>query len=47
MKAYYSTANAGPEVSQYGDFPDTSAGKGQLLFPDLHWLQMHHQQAYR
>lgn len=31
MKAYYSTAYGGPEVSQYGDFPDPSAGKGQLL----------------
>ena len=31
MKAYYSTAYGGPEVSQYGDFPDPSAGEGQLL----------------
>jgi NADPH:quinone reductase-like Zn-dependent oxidoreductase len=31
MKAYYSTAYGGPEVSQYGDFPDPSAGAGQLL----------------
>jgi NADPH:quinone reductase-like Zn-dependent oxidoreductase len=31
MKAYYSTAYGGPEVSQYGDFPDPSAGPGQLL----------------
>jgi NADPH:quinone reductase-like Zn-dependent oxidoreductase len=31
MKAYYSTAYGGPEVSQYGDFPDPSAGNGQLL----------------
>jgi NADPH:quinone reductase-like Zn-dependent oxidoreductase len=31
MKAYYSTAYGGPEVSQYGDFPDPSAGVGQLL----------------
>lgn len=31
MKAYYSTAYGGPEVSQYGDFPDPSAGDGQLL----------------
>jgi NADPH:quinone reductase-like Zn-dependent oxidoreductase len=31
MKAYYSSAYGGPEVSQYGDFPDPSAGNGQLL----------------
>ena len=31
MKAYYSTAYGGPEVSQYGDFPDPSAGDGQLM----------------
>jgi NADPH:quinone reductase-like Zn-dependent oxidoreductase len=31
MKAYYSTAYGGPEVSHYGDFPDPSAGDGQLL----------------
>ena len=31
MKAYYSTAYGGPEVSQYGDFPDPSARDGQLL----------------
>lgn len=31
MKAYYSTAFGGPEVSHYGDFPDPHAGKGQLL----------------
>jgi len=31
MKAYYSTAYGGPEVSQFGDFPDPSAGNGQLL----------------
>jgi NADPH:quinone reductase-like Zn-dependent oxidoreductase len=31
MKAYYSTAYGGPEVSQYGDFPDPSASDGQLL----------------
>jgi NADPH:quinone reductase-like Zn-dependent oxidoreductase len=31
MKAYYSTAYGGPEVSQYGDFPDPSAGNGQIL----------------
>jgi NADPH:quinone reductase-like Zn-dependent oxidoreductase len=31
MKAYYSTAYGGPEVSQYGDFPDPVAGDGQLL----------------
>jgi NADPH:quinone reductase-like Zn-dependent oxidoreductase len=31
MKAYYSTAYGGPEVSQYGDLPDPSAGKDQLL----------------
>ena len=31
MKAYYSTAYGGPEVSHYGDFPDPSAGSGQLL----------------
>jgi len=31
MKAYYSTAYGGPEVSQYGDFPDPSAGDDQLL----------------
>jgi len=31
MKAYYSTAYGGPEVSHYGDFPDPSAGNGQLL----------------
>ncbi len=31
MKAYFSTAYGGPEVSQYGDFPDPAAGKGQIL----------------
>jgi len=31
MKAYYSTAYGGPEVSQFGDYPDPSAGNGQLL----------------
>jgi NADPH:quinone reductase-like Zn-dependent oxidoreductase len=31
MKAYYSTAYGGPEVSQYGDLPDPSTGIGQLL----------------
>jgi NADPH:quinone reductase-like Zn-dependent oxidoreductase len=31
MKAYYSTAYGGPEVSHYGDFPDPSAGNGHLL----------------
>jgi NADPH:quinone reductase-like Zn-dependent oxidoreductase len=31
MKAYYSTAYGGPEVSQYGDFPDPAADDGQLL----------------
>lgn len=31
MKAYFSTAYGGPEVSQFGDFPDPAAGKGQIL----------------
>jgi NADPH:quinone reductase-like Zn-dependent oxidoreductase len=31
MKAYYSTAYGGPEVSQYGDYPEPVAGDGQLL----------------
>jgi NADPH:quinone reductase-like Zn-dependent oxidoreductase len=31
MKAYYSTAYGGPEVSQYGDFPDPIADNDQLL----------------
>jgi NADPH:quinone reductase-like Zn-dependent oxidoreductase len=31
MKAYFSTAYGGPEVSQYGDFPDPSAGNSQVL----------------
>jgi len=31
MKAFYSTGYGGPEVSHYGDFPDPSAGKEQLL----------------
>jgi NADPH:quinone reductase-like Zn-dependent oxidoreductase len=31
MKAFYSTAYGGPEVSHYGDLPDPSAGNGQLL----------------
>ena len=31
MKAFYSTAYGGPEVSHYGDFPDPSAGNEQLL----------------
>jgi NADPH:quinone reductase-like Zn-dependent oxidoreductase len=31
MKAYFSTAYGGPEVSRYGDFPDPSAGNGQIL----------------
>jgi len=31
MKAYYSKAYGGSEVSRYGDFPDPSAGNGQLL----------------
>lgn len=31
MKAYYSTAYGGPEVSHFGDLPDPSAGNGQLL----------------
>ncbi|MCU0461369.1 MAG: NAD(P)-dependent alcohol dehydrogenase [Bacteroidales bacterium] len=31
MKAFYSTAYGGPEVSHYGDFPDPSAGNGELL----------------
>lgn len=31
MKAYYSTAYGGPEVSHYGDFPDPVSGEGQLL----------------
>jgi NADPH:quinone reductase-like Zn-dependent oxidoreductase len=30
MKAYFSTAYGGPEVSKYGDFPDPAAGKGQI-----------------
>lgn len=31
MKAYFSSAYGGPEVSQYGDFPDPVTGEGQLL----------------
>jgi len=31
MKAYYSTAYGGPDVSRYGDYPDPEAGDGQLL----------------
>ena len=31
MKAYYSTAYGGPEVSHYGDFPDPSPDDSQLL----------------
>jgi len=31
MKAYYSTAYGGAEVSHFGDIPDPSAGNGQLL----------------
>lgn len=31
MKAYYSTAYGGPEVSHYGEFPDPSPGSSQLL----------------
>ncbi|MFH0843736.1 MAG: NAD(P)-dependent alcohol dehydrogenase [Bacteroidota bacterium] len=31
MKAFYSTAYGGPEVSHYGDLPDPSAGKEELL----------------
>jgi len=31
MKAYFSTAYGGPEVSRYGDFPDPSAGDNQIL----------------
>jgi NADPH:quinone reductase-like Zn-dependent oxidoreductase len=31
MKAYFSTAYGGPEVSRYGDFPDPSAGNNQIL----------------
>lgn len=31
MKAYYSTAYGGPEVSSYGDFPDPVPGAGELL----------------
>lgn len=31
MKAFYSTAYGGPDVSFYGDFPDPSAGSNQLL----------------
>ena len=31
MKAYFSTAYGGPEVSRYGDFPDPTAGNGQIL----------------
>jgi NADPH:quinone reductase-like Zn-dependent oxidoreductase len=31
MKAYYSTAYGGPEVSHFGDIPDPSASNGQLL----------------
>lgn len=31
MKAFYSTAYGGPEVSHYGDLPDPAAGSGQLL----------------
>jgi NADPH:quinone reductase-like Zn-dependent oxidoreductase len=31
MKAYYSTAYGGSEVSQYGDYPDPVPGNGQLL----------------
>jgi len=31
MKAYFSTAYGGPEVSHYGDFPDPVAGNGQIL----------------
>lgn len=31
MKAYYSKAYGGPEVSEYGDLPDPVIGSGQLL----------------
>jgi NADPH:quinone reductase-like Zn-dependent oxidoreductase len=31
MKAYYSTAYGGPEVSSFGDFPDPVPGAGMLL----------------
>jgi NADPH:quinone reductase-like Zn-dependent oxidoreductase len=31
MKAFYSTSYGGPEASHYGDFPDPSAGAGQVL----------------
>jgi NADPH:quinone reductase-like Zn-dependent oxidoreductase len=31
MKAYYSTAYGCPEVSFYGDYPDSAAGSDQLL----------------
>jgi NADPH:quinone reductase-like Zn-dependent oxidoreductase len=31
MKAYFSTAYGGPEFSRFGDFPDPSAGNGQIL----------------
>jgi NADPH:quinone reductase-like Zn-dependent oxidoreductase len=31
MKAYFSTAYGGPEVSHFGDIPDPSASNGQLL----------------
>jgi NADPH:quinone reductase-like Zn-dependent oxidoreductase len=31
MKAYYSTAYGGPEVSSYGDFPDPVPGVSELL----------------
>jgi NADPH:quinone reductase-like Zn-dependent oxidoreductase len=31
MKAYFSTAYGGPEVSLYGDYPDPSAGNNQIL----------------
>jgi NADPH:quinone reductase-like Zn-dependent oxidoreductase len=31
MKAYFSTAYGGPEVSSYGDFPDPEAGNNQIL----------------
>jgi NADPH:quinone reductase-like Zn-dependent oxidoreductase len=31
MKAYFSTAYGGPEVSKFGDYPDPVPGKGQIL----------------
>jgi NADPH:quinone reductase-like Zn-dependent oxidoreductase len=31
MKAYYSTGYGGPDVSQYGDYPDPSVTPNQVL----------------